>query len=80
MTNEEILLKKYKNLTPDLKKEALNFVEYLQSKLTVKEKRNSSFGILSEFDIKISKEDIDEMRREVWANFPREHFFEENTK
>jgi hypothetical protein len=74
MTNEEVLLEKYKNLTPDLKKEALNVVEYLQSKLTIKEKRKSSFGILSEFDLKISKEDTDEMRRETWANFPRKSF------
>jgi Protein of unknown function (DUF2281) len=76
MTNEEVLLEKFKHLTPDLKKEALNFVDYLQSKLVKKHKRQSLAGIWADFDVNITKEDIDEMRREAWSNFPREHFYE----
>ena len=28
------------------------------------------------FNVKVSAEDIDGARKEIWANFPREHFFE----
>jgi Protein of unknown function (DUF2281) len=80
MTNEEVLLEKYKNLTPDLKKEALNFVEYLQSKLAKKQKRQSLAGIWADFDVNITKDEIDEARRETWSNFPREHFYETENK
>ncbi len=37
----------------------------------------SLFGILAHLGPGPSDEDIDEMRREAWANFPREEFYDD---
>lgn len=34
--------------------------------------KRSSYGILADLNVDLSAEDIDEARREAWANFPRE--------
>ena len=38
----------------------------------------SLYGILAGMEPVPSEEDIAEMRREAWKNFPREHFFAED--
>jgi len=37
-----------------------------------KEPRKDPYGLWAEFDIDISEEDIAELRREMWGNFPRD--------
>ena len=76
MTAEEVLLEKFKVLPPDLKREAEHFIEFLQTKAQKKTPRVSLEGIWAEMDVNITEEDIREVRREAWQNFPREHFFE----
>lgn len=80
MTSEEVLLEKIKFLPPNLKQEAIHFVEFLQTKLVNKPKREISLGICEDLGIEITSEDIDETRKEMWKNFPREEFYSEESK
>ena len=43
---------------------------------THKTPHRSLWGVLQHLGPAPSAEDIDEARREAWANFPREHFYE----
>jgi len=76
MTSEEVLLEKIKVLPPDLKQKAIEYVEALQKKVQRKTPRVSLEGIWADMDVNITEEDIREVRREMWGNFPREQFFE----
>jgi len=76
MTSEEVLLEKIKVLPPDLKREAIHFVEFLQTKVEKKTPRVSLEGIWADLNVNITEEDIAEARKEMWGNFPREHFFD----
>ena len=77
MTSEEVLVEKIKVLPPDLRKEAIDFVEFLQTKIKKKEPRVSLEGIWADMNVDITEKDIREVRDEMWANFPREHFSDE---
>ncbi len=37
-----------------------------------KQPKKSSYGVLADLKLDISSEDIDQARREMWGNFPRE--------
>jgi hypothetical protein len=76
MTSEEVLLEKFKVLPTNRKQELLDFAEFLEQKETVKLPRRSLYGILSDLDVNITEEEIREVRKEAWKNFPREHFFD----
>ncbi len=76
MTSEEVLLEKFKVLPPNLKQKAIDFVDSLQSEAQKKAGRVSLEGIWADMDVNITEEDIREARKEMWSNFPREHFFE----
>lgn len=76
MTSEEVLLEKIKVLPPDLKREAIHFVEFLESKVQKNVERVSLEGIWADMDVNLTEEDLREARKEMWQNFPREHFFE----
>lgn len=80
MTIEEAVLEKLRQLPQDKQQETLDFVEFLQRKTSSQLPRRSLEGIWEGLGISISKEEIDEARREMWANFPREHFYEEGWK
>jgi hypothetical protein len=43
-------------------------------KVAEKQPIESSFGICAHLNISISAEEIDEARREMWGQFPRENF------
>lgn len=75
MMTSEVLLEQIKILPPDLKQEAIHFVESLQTKLANKQKRQISLGIGEDLGIEITSEDIYEARKEMWGNFPREVFY-----
>lgn len=68
MTSEEVLLEKIKVLPPNLKEEAIHFVEFLGTKVKSPTKRKSLKGSLSHLNIKISDEDIKEARDEMWRD------------
>ncbi|MDQ3130435.1 MAG: DUF2281 domain-containing protein [Acidobacteriota bacterium] len=76
MTVEETLLEKIKTLPMNRKQEVLDFAEFLEEKEAKPQPRRSLYGALADLDIKITEEDIAEARKEMWGNFPREHFFD----
>ncbi len=77
MTLEEAVLEKLRVLPYDKQQEMLDFAEFLAQKAMVRKPHKSSLGALAHLNISISKEEIDEARREAWANFPREQFYTE---
>lgn len=73
---EASLLGKLRTLPLERQREALDFVEFLEQKtVSPKQPRRSLYGICADLNVRITKEEIDEARREAWANFPREHFY-----
>ena len=77
MTLVEAVVEKLKQMPQEKQQEILNFAEFLQQKSTPQLPRRSLEGIWEGMNVSISKEEIDEARREAWANFPREHFYDE---
>lgn len=72
MTAEEVLIAKIKVLPPNLKEEAIHFVEFLETKIQPQTKRKSLKGSLSHLNIKISDEDIREARNEMWRGYTKD--------
>ena len=74
MTVIESIIERVENLSVERQREVLDFAEYLQykEKSNGKKPRRSLEGMWKGVDI--TEEDIDEIRREMWANFPREDF------
>ncbi|MBI5198960.1 MAG: hypothetical protein HZA09_02975 [Nitrospirae bacterium] len=56
------------------KTEALDFIEFLQYKASVKHKRRGLKGLWANLGIKITEKDITDVRKEMWGNFPEEIF------
>ena len=59
-----------------MKQEAIHFVEFLQTKIQKKTPHVSLEGIWADMNVNITEEDVAEARKEMWGNFPREHFFD----
>ena len=72
MTSEEAIFAKIKILPPNLKEEALHFVEFLETKIKPQAKRKSLKGSLSHLNIKISDDDIREARNEMWRGYTQD--------
>ncbi len=74
MTVVESIVERVENLPLERQREVLNFAEYLQhkEKSNGSKPRKSLEGMWKGVDI--SAEDIDEARREMWGNFPRDDF------
>lgn len=74
MTVVESIVERVENLSVERQREVLDFAEYLQhkEKSDGKKPSRSLEGMWKGVDI--TEEDIDEIRREMWANFPREDF------
>jgi hypothetical protein len=75
MSIERTVLEKLRALPPDKQQEVLDFVEFLQHRVlerTATRPRRSPKGLWADLGIQITEEDIAEVRREMWRNFPRE--------
>jgi hypothetical protein len=74
MSIAEAILEKVNALPPDKRAEVLDFAEFLGAKLAREDKRprKNLLGALAHLNASVSREDIDEARREMWGNFPRE--------
>ena len=71
MTTVEILVAKAKALPPEGQREVLDFVEFLETRLGRGTPHKSLSGALADLGVDLSAEDIDQARREAWADFPR---------
>ena len=72
MSIEQSILEKLHILPPEKQQEVLDFVEFLQHKGVSKQPRRSLKGLWADLGVRITEEDISEVRREMWENFPRE--------
>ena len=72
MTISERVLDKLRDLPPEKQRAVLEFVESLEENGEPKAPLKSLEGLWAKYDINITEEDIAEMRREMWSNFPRE--------
>jgi Protein of unknown function (DUF2281) len=77
MTIAEAVIEKLRDLPPDKQQEVLDFVEFLAvprkaDQSDSKPRRRNPLGLFADLKISLSEEDIAEVRREMWKNFPRE--------
>jgi hypothetical protein len=73
MNLEDAILERVRNLPPEKQEEVLKFADSLSAPAaTPKPPLRSPKGLWADFDIDISEDDISELRREIWKNFPRE--------
>lgn len=72
MSIEQAVIEKLRTLPPNKQQQVLDFAEFLQQKSIPKRPRRSSKGLWANLGINITEADIDEARREMWGNFPRE--------
>jgi Ulp1 family protease len=75
MTLKEDIYEKVETLSVREQQEVLDFAEFLHSKKESNKKQKpfkSLYGLWANRGIEITEEDIDEIRREMWSNFPRE--------
>ncbi len=72
MSIEQMVIEKLRALSPEQKKEVLEFVESLEGEQASNQPRQSLYGLWADLGIDLSEEDLAEARREMWAGFPRE--------
>ena len=72
MTLEEMVLKKLRDLPPEKQEDVLAFVESLRKKDASRQPLRSLEGLWADLGIEITEEDIEQARREMWGNFPRD--------
>ena len=72
MTTWEMIAEKAKELPAHKQQELLDFAEFLRARACPRPPVQSSAGLWEDLGVDISAEDIDEARREMWGNFPRE--------
>jgi hypothetical protein len=72
MSIEKSVLEKLLKLPVDKQKEVLDFVESLEKEVGQRRSRRSLKGLWADLGLDISREDIAEVRREMWGGFPRE--------
>ena len=72
MTIEQAVVEKLRALPVEKQREVLDFVEFLHRKSVPKPPRRSLKGLWADLKIDITEDDIAEVRREMWGNFPRD--------
>jgi hypothetical protein len=72
MSLQQMIVQAVEELPPAKQQEVLDFAQFLASKNGTKKPLRSLKGLWADLNINISSEDIDEARREMWGNFPRE--------
>jgi hypothetical protein len=72
MTITEAIVEKTRDLPLDRQQEVLDFAEFLRAKSIPKRPLKSPEGLWADLDVHITREDIAELRREMWKNFPRD--------
>jgi hypothetical protein len=72
MTIEQTIVETLRVLPQDKQQEVLDFARFLAQKQTVKRPLRSVKGLCAHLGVSITAEEIDDARREMWGNFPRE--------
>ncbi|MBZ5621338.1 MAG: DUF2281 domain-containing protein [Acidobacteriia bacterium] len=73
MTLEQAILDAARELSPDKQQELLDHAKHLRGQTKQQRApRKSGRGLWADLNINLSAEEIDEVRREPWKNFPRD--------
>jgi hypothetical protein len=72
--NEDQLLEKIRRLPPEKQQKGVDFIEQTEQQTGTTKPRRRVGGALEHLGLHISGEEIDEARREMWSNFPRNDF------
>jgi len=72
MTIEEQVAEKLSDLSPEMQKEVLDFVDSLKEKNGMRSPCRNLRGLWKNLNIEIMEEDIAEAHREMSGNFPRD--------
>ncbi len=72
MTIAEQVLEMLKQLPVEKQRELLEFAEKLGEPAAPAAHPKTIFGALSHLGVHVTREDIAEIRREMWGQFPRE--------
>ena len=72
MDIQQSIVEKLKTLPEEKQQEVLDFIEFIQQKAEAKRPRRSLKGLWADLGVEINEEDITQIRREMWGNFPRE--------
>jgi hypothetical protein len=72
MSAEEELLETFRQLAPADQQRVLEFVRSLKPPVPPQQRKDTRGMFAHHLTVPITKEMIDEARREMWANFPRE--------
>ena len=72
MTIAEIITEKVRALPPEKQQEVLDFVEFIERKAAPKKPRRRLKGLWADLKVDLTEADIAEIRREMWARFPRD--------
>jgi hypothetical protein len=72
MTIEQQVLHNLRSLPAEKQQQVLEFVESLQSIGGPATPRRSLLGLWADLNVHITDEDISEIRREMWSDFPRD--------
>ena len=72
---EQELLSKWHALPQEKQQEALDFVRFLNAKTSpTAQPLQSASGLCADLNLSIENVEIDQARRELWNQFPREDF------
>jgi hypothetical protein len=75
MTLEQEILDSLRALPADKQQEVLDHMKHLRIEATQpRQPRKSGRGLWADLNIDLSAVEIDEARREMWKNFPRDDF------
>jgi hypothetical protein len=74
MSVEQSLIEAVRALPPDKQQELLEHANQLRQQAEPKKPLKSIWGLWADLGISLSAEEIDEARREMWKNFPRDDF------
>lgn len=75
MTLEQEILDALRGLPADKQQEVLKHAKHLRNEMGQRRpSRKNGRGLWADLHIDLSTEEIDEARREMWKNFPRDDF------
>jgi hypothetical protein len=69
---EREILGTIRDLSVQQQHEVLNFARFLHQTAQTKSPRRSLKGLGTDLNIQVTEADIDEIRQEMWGDFPRE--------
>ena len=70
MNLEDELLQRLRELPPEKRREVLDFTNRLRQPNPPKTGKSLA-GLWSKYNVDLSADDFKQLRREMWANFPR---------